>query len=100
MSYPYSRGWRKDGEITPIGQRILDLLADGQLHHPKEMVEKCIDFHEQYEPHITRQVIRNEICELRKILKDRGQSIDCVMRNRTTYYRQFVLINHLRDSQK
>lgn len=66
-------------KFTPTERRILDLLADGQLHNRKE-VHACLD-----DDLANPTAIKFHISNMRKKLNPSGYDIFCAERNGGAY---------------
>jgi len=76
-------------EFTPLEQRFLNLLSDGNYHHKSEFYTLFNDEQQQCPDKAVSRVITH----LRKKLAPKSQNIVCVMRYWRTYYLQVRMLN-------
>ena len=75
--------------FTPTEQRILALLRDGNSHTKTEIKETCID----EDGYASDATLWTHMCNLRRKLKDRNETIVAVVKHRMTYYQRFRYIS-------
>ncbi len=78
----------KDEKYTNVEQRILEVLADGERHHNKQL-QDCLD--DEYGEGKAK-TIRVHMAHIRKKLRRKGHDIVCVFYYGKWYYQHIVLL--------
>lgn len=77
--------------FTPIQQSILQILSDGLPHSRDELHECC-------KPSGIG-ALRHHICDIRKMLLNKGENIVCVLRGTRIYYQHVRMLVSPYDAQ-
>lgn len=76
-------------EFDPRHQKILDILKDGKPHKVKAIIDEL--FGDNFLEQSPRRTVAVYVCQIRKVLEKRGESIVCEFRNRQMHYRWVIL---------
>jgi DNA-binding SARP family transcriptional activator len=80
--------------FTPTQQLILTLLSDG-MPHPREDVMSCLA-----DPLSSRANLNNQLSDMRRLLRPRGEDIICQLLNRRICYRHVRLLASAYDGKQ
>lgn len=73
--------------FTPIQQKMLAILSDGQPHTKEELHSVC-------HPESRVSLVRQHVAMIRKKLTQKGETILCEYSNKGYFYRHVRLLRH------
>ncbi len=79
-----------DNGFTKTQNAILVVLSDGQPH-TREELHKCLP-----DDMTEMSAVRVHVCNIRKVLRTRGQDIICELKNGGIHYRHVRILCHNR----
>jgi len=72
--------------LTPIQQKIYDVLADGKPHKPEELLAAFTDAADE------KQLLYNHLTRIRKELRRKRRDVICQFIRRSNHYRLIGLV--------
>ncbi len=77
-----------DDEFTKTQTAILAVLSDGQPH-TREELHKCLP-----DDMTEMAAVRVHVCNIRKLLRPKGEDIICELKNSKIHYRHVRILSH------